>query len=41
MPFEPSNFPLASPDITELAAVFMTLLFTIGVMVALGRWWSR
>jgi hypothetical protein len=41
MPWDPAAFPLASPDITELAAVFLTLLFTLGVMVALGRWWSR
>ena len=40
MPFEPSQFPFMGPDITELVAVAVTLVLSLGVMVALGRWWS-
>ena len=29
------------PDIAELVAVMITLVISIAIMVALGRWWQQ
>ena len=41
MPFDVKNFPILGPDIAELFAVALTLVFSLAVMVVLGRWWSK
>ena len=41
LPFAPKDIPLMGPDIAELVAVMITLVISIAIMVALGRWWSQ
>ena len=41
LPFAPKDIPLMGPDIAELVAVMITLVITLAIMVALGRWWSQ
>ena len=40
-PIAPKDIPYMGPDIAELVAVGITLIVSIGIMVALGRWWQQ
>jgi hypothetical protein len=40
-PIAPKDIPYMGPDIAELVAVGITLFISIGIMVALGRWWQQ
>lgn len=41
LPLEVHDFPFLSSDAVEFFAVFIAMLISFAVMVALGQWWSR
>ncbi len=40
-PIAPKDIPYMGPDIAELVAVGITLIISLIIMVALGRWWQQ
>ncbi len=40
-PIAPKDIPTMGPDIAELVAVGITLVISLAIMVALGRWWQQ
>ena len=40
-PIAPKDIMGMGPDIAELVAVAFTLVISLGIMVALGRWWQQ
>jgi hypothetical protein len=41
LPFDVDDIAFLSGDFVEFAAVFVTMVFSFIVMVALGQWWQR
>jgi hypothetical protein len=41
VPIDPNAIPVLGPDMGELVFVIITLAVSIGIMVALGRWWAQ
>ncbi len=41
MPLEPGDLPFVAPDFLEFIGVFITMVISYVILIALGRWWAN